>query len=229
MPAHGCRGTIDVSQRGRMMKGIDMKKIHLVVCIFFLIVFLLAGCAKGPSVTKKDEPKVKEPLPAQVLVKKPPVAPFPPASVIEKLPDIVRSVPDRKVWVRYGKTKMGENYYNQANIARSSNIATVTIYRVVTDHCRQQMVEEVKKYNPKKSVKYHYYEHDVRVDEIDCGNQKWRVKDLILYDEKGNVLDHHTFENEKWENIKFVTDHHTLQKSICVAQEKPAVKKKKKK
>ena len=45
----------------------------------------------------------------------------------------------------------------------TSNIATVTLYRVVTDLCRKQMIEEVKKYNPKKSVKYHYYEHDVRV------------------------------------------------------------------
>jgi len=209
------------------MKGANMKKIYAVVYIFILVVFLLAGCAKEPSVTKKDVPKVKEPPPAPVVVKKPPVAPPPP--VVEKLPDIVRSVPDSKVWVRYGKTKMGENYYNQTNIARSSNVATVTIYRVVTDLCRKQMVEEVKKYNPQKSVKYHYYEHDVRVDEIDCGNQKWRVKELLHYDDKGKVLDHHTYENEPWQNIKFVTDHHTLQKSICVAQEKPVAKKKKKK
>jgi len=205
------------------MKGANMKKIYAVVYIFILVVFLLAGCAKEPSVTKKDVPKVKEPPPAPVVVKKPPVAPPPP--VVEKLPDIVRSVPDSKVWVRYGKTKMGENYYNQTNIARSSNIATVTVYRVVTDDCRKQMVEEVKKYNPKKSIKYHYYEHDVRVDEIDCKNQKWRVKELIHYDEKGKVLDHHTYEYEPWQNIKFVTDHHTLQKSICVAEEKPAAKK----
>lgn len=208
-----------------------MKRIRLAIYIFFLVVFLLEGCAKAPTVTKKEEPKIKEPPPAPVVVKKPPVPPPPPPPVIEKLPDIARSVPDSKVWVRYGKTKMGENYYNQTNIARTSNIATVTIYRVVTDLCRKQMVEEVKKHNPKKSVKYHYYEHDVRVDEIDCRNQKWRVKDLIHYDDKGNVLDHHTYENEPWENIKFVTDHHTLQKSICVAEEKPApaAKKKKKK
>lgn len=206
-----------------------MKKIHWAVFVFFLVVFLLAGCAKAPSVTKKDEPKVKEPPPAPVVVKKPPVAPPPPAPVIEKLPEIARSVPDRKMWVRYGKTKMGENYYNQTNITRSSNIATVSIYRVVTDLCRKQMVEEVKQYNSKKSLKYHHYEHDVRVDEIDCRNQKWRVKELIHYDDKGKVLDHYIYENEPWQNIKFVTDHHTLQKSICVAEEKPRAAKKKKK
>lgn len=206
-----------------------MKRIRLAIYIFFLVVFLLAGCAKGPTVTKKEEPKIKEPPQAPVVVKKPPVALPPPAPVIEKLPDVVRSVPDSKVWVRYGKTKMGENYYNQTNITRSSNIATVTLYRVVTDLCRKQMIEEVKKYNPKKAVKYHYYEHDVRVDEIDCKNQKWRVKDLIHYDDKGSVLDHYTYENEAWQTIKFVTDPHTLQKSICVAKEKPVVKKKKKK
>jgi hypothetical protein len=207
-----------------MKKGADMKRIHLVL-YFFLIVFLLAGCAKGPSVTKKEEPKLKETPPAPVVLKKPPVAPPPPAPAIEKLPEIARSIPDSKVWVRYGKTKMGENYYNKTNITRSSDVATVNVYRVVTDSCRKQMVEEVRKYNPKKSIKYHYYEHDVRVDEIDCRNQKWRVKELIHYDEKGKVLDHHTYENEPWEKIKFVTDHHTLQKSICVAEEKPAAKK----
>lgn len=216
-----------------MRKGVDMKKIRLAIYIFFLVVFLLAGCAKGPTVTKKEEPKVKERPPAPVVVKKPSVAPPPPpaAPVIEKLPDVVRSVPDDKVWVRYGKTKMGENYYNKANIARSSNVATVTIYRVVTDQCRKQMIEDVKKYNPQKSVKYHYYEHDVRVDEIDCRNQKWRVKELAHFDDKGKVLDRYTYENEAWQTIKFVTDHHTLQKSICVAEDKPApaAKKKKKK
>lgn len=208
------------------MKRENMKKIYAVVYIFILVVFLLAGCAKESSITRKDEPKVKESPSAPVVVEKPSVSPPP---VSEKLPDIVRSVPDNKVWVRYGKTKMGENYYNQTNITRSSNIVTVTLYRVVTDLCRKQMIEEVKKYNPRKAVKYHYYEHDVRVDEIDCKNQKWRVKDLIHYDDKGSILDHYIYENEVWQNIRFVTDHHTLQKSICVTQEKPAVKKKKKK
>ena len=212
-----------------MMKGIDMKKINAFIFLSFAIIFLLVGCAKSPSVPVKDEPKIK-PAPAVPAVeKKPIVTHHPPEPAFVKDPVVKRSTPDSKVWVHYSKTKQGDNYFNKTNIAHSSNILTVSIYKIATDHCRKQMIEEIKKYNTRKAVKYQYYEHDIRVDEVDCKNQKWRVKELTHYDDKGNVLDHYTYENEKWENIKFVTDHHTLQKNICVAQEKPSIKIKKKK
>jgi hypothetical protein len=52
------------------------------------------------------------------------------------------------------------------------------------------------------------------------------VKEVIHYDDKGNVLDSYSCKNEEWENILVLTGPDSLRKILCVFQEKPFKKKK---
>lgn len=203
-----------------------MQKINKIIFLSLAVILIMVACVKAPPVKIQEEPKVK-PVPALPLIEKKPIITLPPEPAVIHYPVIKPKLPDSKIWVHFAKTKQGVNYFNQTNILKAADVMTVYVYKIVADDYRKQMIEEVKKYDAKKSLKYYYYEHDVRVDEIDCKNSQWRVKELTHYDDKGNVLDRYTYENEKWRKIKFVTDRHTLQKNICVSVEKPTKKIKK--
>jgi len=197
-----------------------MEKISSVIFLSFAIILLLVGCL---SVPVKDEPKVEPPNVKATTPEPPKIEP----PVVEPIV-ITPSIPDGKVWEPLGRTKSGDNYYNKTIITKSSksNIISVSTYKIVADDFRQRTIKEVKKYNLAKSIKYQYYEHDVRVDEIDCKNRRYRVKELMHYDDKGNVLDGYTLNNEEWKSIPILTAHHILLEKFCVAEKKPLNQKK---
>lgn len=199
-----------------------MKKISSVVFLSFVMILLLAGCLTSLSVPVKDEPIVKATTPEPPLVVKPPEIEPP---VVEPIV-ITPCIPDSKVWEPLGRTKSGDNYYNKTIISKSFSIVSVSTYKIVADDFRQRAIEEVKKYNLAKSIKYQYYEHDVRLDEIDCKNRRYRVKELTHYDDKGNVLDGYLLNNEEWKEIPILTAHHILLEKFCVAEKKPLNQKK---
>ena len=202
------------------MKGINMKKISLVIFLFLVVIFLVVGCVKSPSVPVKDEPNAKpsmvEPPTAKTRTSEP---------AIVKPPRVASRIPDSNVWEHFGKTKTGDNYYNKTNITKSSNIVSVSTCKIVTDDCRKQTIEAVKKYDLEKSIKYQNYDREVVLWNIDCKNKRSKVKEMIRYDDQGNVLDSSTFKNEEWENIPVLTGTDSLRKILCVAQEKPLKKK----
>ena len=198
-----------------------MKKISSVIFLSFVIILLLVGCVKSPSVPVKDEPNVKPPM------IEPPSAKTPSSeATIVKPPMVASRIPDRNVWEPFGKTKTGDNYYNKTNITKSSNIVSVSTCKIVTDDCRKQTIEAVKKYDLEKSIKYQNYHQEIVLWNIDCKNRRSRVKEVIHYDDKGNVLDSSTFKNEEWDNILVLTGPDSLRKILCVVQEKPLKKKK---
>jgi hypothetical protein len=203
------------------MKGIDMKKISSVIFLSFVIILLLAGCVKSPSVSVKDEPNVKPPIVEPPNVKTPTSE-----ATIFKTRMVTPRIPDSNVWEHFGKTKSGDNYYNKTNITKSSNIISVSTNKIITDNFRKQTIEEVKKYDLEKSIKYQNYHQEVVLWNIDCKNRRSRVKEVIHYDDKGNVLDNYTCKNEEWENILVLTGPDSLRKILCVVQEKPSKKNK---
>ncbi len=198
-----------------------MKKIRLVIFLSLVIIFLVVGCVKSPSVPVKDEPSVKPPMvePSHAKTQTS-------ESTILKPPRVASRIPDSNVWEPFGKTKTGDNYYNKTNITKSSNIVSVSTCKIVTDDCRKQTIEAVKKYDLEKSIKYQNYDREVVLWNIDCKNKRSKVKEVIRYDDQGNVLDSSTFKNEEWENILVLTGTDSLRKILCVAQEKPLKKKK---
>jgi hypothetical protein len=208
------------------MKGTNMKKISPIIFLSFVIILLLAGCVKSSSISVKDEPNVKPPASEPTIVKQPIAEPPNINPPIVELPTITPIIPDRKLWESLGKTKSGDNYYSKTPITKSSNIISVSTYKIVTDDVRKQKIEEVKKYDLKKAIKYQYYEHEVRIDEIDCKNRQYRLTEVTHYDDKGNVLYNYTYTNEEWKNIPVLTGHDTLREKFCVPQKKPSKKKK---
>lgn len=83
-----------------------MKKIRLVIFLSLVIIFLMVGCVKSPSVPVKDEPSVKPPMvePSHAKTQTS-------ESTILKPPRVASRVPDSNVWEHFGKTKTGDNYY----------------------------------------------------------------------------------------------------------------------
>lgn len=189
-------------------KEMDMKKICLVL-ILLVMTSLWIGCAKEATVSVKDETSVKKTSASKPRIATPTTA----------------GIPDSKVWAYLGKTKSGETYYKRKVTTQSSHLISVTTYKIVSDDYRTKTIEEVKKYDVDKSVKYQNYEHEVRVDEIDCKNMWFRVKEIARYDDRGNALDSYSYENEKWKTIPILTGLDQLREKFCVSQKKASKKK----
>lgn len=131
--------------------------------------------------------------------------------------------PNPDIWEYFGENW----YYNKTNMTKSSNIISVWTYYVVTDDDRKESIEKKKKdNNPDKSLKYQSYEHDVDLTEIDCKKKLVRTKEVINYDDKGNILDRITDDNPKWESIIPGSVGEGLYRELCVTQNKSPKKKK---
>ena len=194
-----------------------MRKIRLV--LFSLVIALvLAGCVKSPSVSVKDEPKA-EPPKAKTAASQPEIV---------KPVFVTPKIPDSKTWASLGKTRTGETFYNKTVVAKSADVIFVSTYKIVTDDVRKQTIEDVRKYDSDKAGKYARYEHDVRVDEIDCKNGRFRVKEVTHYDNAGNVLDSYSYSNEPWKGIPVLTGLDTLREKFCASRKKPVAVKRKK-
>ncbi len=206
-----------------------MKKSSMILLTLFTTL-LLSGCVNSSPVWVKDEPAAKPPVAEPAVVPPPvsqpaaapPVAAVPP---VEEKPVVNPVKPDSKVWEFLGRTKSGDTYYNKTAIPVSPDIISVSTYKIVTDDFRSQTIEEIKKFSLKQSVKYKRYEHNVRVDEIDCTNKRYRVKRVTHFDDQGNVLDDYTYENEGWKNIPVLTELDTLREKLCVPKKKSMKKK----
>lgn len=146
--------------------------------------------------------------------------------IIFSAPSICFSGPDSKVWESFDKNSIGSWYYNKANLKKSSNIITVWTYVLVLDDVRKDMIEIVKEDDLEKSIKFQNYDHDLDLLELDCKKNLSRVKEIIHYDNKGNVLDNYPSQNSEWKSIPPDSVFDTLYQKLCVTQKKPTKKKK---
>ncbi len=193
-----------------------MKKISFVIILPVLVIFLLAGCVKSPSVPVEQKPDVKPQIAE-------PVKPEP--QKVEQA-TVVPQIPDSRVWGHLGKTRSGDTYYNKVNVTPSSGIISVSTYKILSDDYKEQVMAEVRKNDPEKLAQYQRYDHNIRVDEIDCQRNMYRVKETTDYDDQGNVLSSYQFKNEQWKSIPVLTGLDTLREKYCVYQKQPVKKKK---
>jgi len=193
-----------------------------------MIIFLLGGCANSLFVSGDNKPNDKTPIDQQPVAT-PPVdrQPIVTPEIFDR-PIITSQLPDSNVWEHLGKTRSGDCYYSKTIIKKSSDIISVQTYKIVTEDLRKDTIEEVKKSDLAKSKKYQYYEHNIRVDEIDCQKKLYRVTESIDYDDNGNVLNRFTYTNEPWKSIPVLTGQDSLREKFCVVQKQPLKKKKKK-
>lgn len=189
-----------------------MKKISLGIILTVLVVFLLWGCVKSTAVPVEQKPQVAE----QSKVTH---------QVVER-PAVISKKPDSNVWGHLGKTRSGDSYYKKTSINKSSGIIEVRTYKIVAEDFRKAAVEEAKKNDPAKSIKYRHYDHNIRVDEIDCRKNLYRVVESIDYDDHGNVLESYAYKNEPWKSIPVLTGLDAMREKFCVSQTQPLKKKK---
>lgn len=129
--------------------------------------------------------------------------------------------PDPKVWEYVGNNR----YYNVTNLIKSSNIVYVWTYSVVDDDFRKKTIEEVKKEDLEKTIKFQNYDHIVSLNEIDCETKLTRINEVLDYDNKGNVLDHFKDNNSKWRSIQPGTVNDIFYQKLCFTPKKPSEKK----
>jgi hypothetical protein len=76
------------------------------------------------------------------------------------------------------------------------------------------------------SEKFHNYDHSIMLSEIDCKNKKFRLKQMIDYDDKGDLLKNIIYDTDSSNFIPGSLPD-TLYQKICVTQKKPLRNKKK--
>ncbi len=134
--------------------------------------------------------------------------------------------PDPKEWEYYGKDSTGGVFYcSRVTAGKSSGIIPFKIYYRVTDKERKERVENVKKYDPRKSVEYHKYDHDISQVEIDCGNKLARMEDFAEYDHQGKALKYDINGDMEWKKIPPDSVIEAFYKKHCAPGQKPSGKK----
>lgn len=186
------------------MKGINMKHFYSVILLSVLVVLFLVGCAANPfapEVTwKTGTPGVGSAAAGgdQAMI------------------------PDSKEWEPLGKTRTGECFYKVTGTDNTTGIVTVSTYKIVNDHYRKSTIEKWQKDHPELAKKYENFDHNVRVDEIDCKNKRYRMKEITDYNNKGEVLHISPHQNQEWQHVPILTGLDKLRQKLCAPEVKPA-------
>lgn len=186
------------------MKGINMKHFYSVVLLPVLVVLFLAGCAANPFA-----PEIISKAGASVGTSAG-------AGTDQAM------IPDSKEWEPLGKTRTGECFYKVTGTDNATGIVTVSTYKIVSDHYRKSTIEKWQKDHPELAKKYEKFDHNVRVDEIDCKNKRYRMKDIADYDNKGEVLHVSPHHSQEWQHIPILTGLDKLRQKLCAPEVKPA-------
>jgi hypothetical protein len=129
-----------------------------------------------------------------------------------------------KTWEFYGTSKGGGSYYfSKINNAKSSDVTSVWCYKTITDIERKEKIESLRQYKPDESIKYKNYSYNIARIEINCKRKLNRVVESMSYDNKGNILEHGTFDNE-WESIIPQSMNEKLYQKNCLTEDKPSIK-----
>lgn len=117
-------------------------------------------------------------------------------------------------------------YYNKTMITKAPDILLVWTYKTVTDDFRLGRIEELKTYDPEKSIKYSDFHHETVLWEIDCKQRRIRLEEMIDFDSQGQILDRYRYDNTGWQPIYPKTGGDTLYSKVCFPQSDPSKKKK---
>ena len=183
------------------MKGIIMKKIQALVLAGILF-FTFYGCAQRQQV-----PVVTEAPPPPPVVKAPEATP--------ELPPFVSQKPDLEIWAHLGKTCSGETFYKKEIKKLSNDVIVVSTYKIISEDFRLDTVQQMEKNDSQRSKLYKRYDHNIRVDEIDCKKSAYRLREVSDYDDMGNLLANSSYENEPWQRIPVLTGLDALRKKFC--------------
>ena len=143
--------------------------------------------------------------------------------ILVSLPSICfAEQPNPKIW----EPLQYNSYYNKKIITKSPDILLVWTYKTMTSDARERRIEEVKKYDLEKSIKYQNYHHETVLWNIDCKNRLIMMEELIDFDKNGKVLDRYRYNHSEWESIMPNSGGERLYQNACITPQKPSKKKK---
>jgi len=189
------------------MKGIIMKKIQVLVLVTVLF-FAVYGCAQRQPVLEATEAPPPPPV-----VKAPEEPPAPRTEA--PLPPFVSQKPDLEIWANLGKTCSGETFYKKEIKKLANDVIVVSTYKIISEDFRLDTVQQMEKSDSQRSKLYKRYDHNIRVDEIDCKKSTYRLREVSDYDDMGNLLANSSYENEPWQRIPVLTGLDALRKKFC--------------
>ncbi len=184
-----------------------MKKIQALVLAGILF-FAFYGCAQRQQV-----PAVPEAPPPPPVVKAPEAPPAPKTE--PPLPPFVSQKPDLEIWANLGKTCSGETFYKKEIKKLANDVIVVSTYKIISEDFRLDTVQQMEKNDSQRSKLYKRYDHNIRVDEIDCKKSAYRLREVSDYDDMGNLLANSSYENEPWQRIPVLTGLDALRKKFC--------------
>lgn len=130
--------------------------------------------------------------------------------------------PNPRIWMPLGT----HYYYNKTIITKAPDILLVWTYKEVTNDFHLDRIEELKAYDPEKSLKYNEFHHETVLWEIDCKQRRIRMEEFIDFDKNGQVLDRYRYDNTGWEPVYPKTGGEKLYSKACFPQPDPPKKKK---
>ena len=181
-----------------------MKHFYSVILLPVLVVLFLAGCAANPF--------------APEIISKAGAS----AATSAGAGTDQAMIPDNKEWEHLGKTRTGDCYFKVNGTDNATGIVTVSTYKIVNDDHRKSMIEKLKKIHPAQSEKYETLDHSIRVDEIDCKNKRYRMKEVVDYDDKGQILCVNPSNNHEWHHVPILTGLDKMRLKLCAPEVKPA-------
>ena len=182
----------------------NMKHFYSVILLSVLVVLFLAGCAANPFAPEGSSKAGTS------------VAKSAGAGTDQAM------IPDSKEWESLGKTRTGECFYKVTGTDNATGIVTVSTYKIVSDHYRKSTIEKWQKDHSELAKKYENFDHNVRIDEIDCKNKQYRMKEIADYDNKGEVLHVSPHRSQEWQHIPILTGLDKLRQKLCAPEVKPA-------
>jgi len=130
--------------------------------------------------------------------------------------------PDPKIWEPLNNSF----YYNKKMITRSPGLLLVWTYKMIPNDLREKTVDDLKKSDPDKSIKYRAYHHETVLWEIDCPEKRMRTEEFIDFDREGKIIDRYRTNPSEWMTVFPKTGGESLYKKACLPQQEPVKKKK---
>lgn len=130
--------------------------------------------------------------------------------------------PNPKIWEPLGNG----SYYSKTIITKAPDTLLAWTYKTIAYEARAKRIEEVKKYNAEKSMKYENYHHETVLWEMNCKNRLIMMKEIIDFDRQGKVLDRYRYNDGEWESITPGSGVDRLYQNVCTTKKKPSPKKK---
>lgn len=130
---------------------------------------------------------------------------------------LINPVMGSSEWVKYYDDINGNirSYNKNVSIEKNTGNHIIQVWDKVdySKNGKKQAIQQMAKLGTSTKT-YDKLSHNTSLYEIDCKKRRFRVLQLLMYDEEGNTLYYHQY-NEDWVNLPPDTKLDLLRKQVC--------------